>query len=147
MDGINFTELGREPGAGTTNQAQQYDMVDHEPYELSYYRLKQTDFDGDFTYSETILIAMDQITPTLTSLYPNPASDFISLNIQADEVQELTVYVYSITGAVVIAQQLGALSSGVYNNVINVSALANGVYYVGLKAGEQISKQKLIIAR
>ncbi len=63
-------------GAGNSDELIEYEAVDTNPLPgLSYYRLKQTDFDGSSTYSETIGVSLttDQSGPI--EIYPNPASD------------------------------------------------------------------------
>lgn len=52
-DGYNFEPVGTVDGAGTTAQQMKYGMMDfsYNPG-INYYRLKQTDFNGDFEYSE-----------------------------------------------------------------------------------------------
>ncbi len=51
-DGMNWSTVLKVDGAGTTNQRSSYNAEDTRPLEgLSYYRLKQTDYDGKFTYS------------------------------------------------------------------------------------------------
>ncbi len=51
---LNFDEVARQNGTGTTKEPQAYSAIDPYPYAgMSYYRLKQTDFDGTSTYSKT----------------------------------------------------------------------------------------------
>ena len=52
VDGIQFEAIEEVEGAGTTYQSRSYQILDKNPYSgTSYYRLKQTDFDGTFSYS------------------------------------------------------------------------------------------------
>lgn len=54
-DGKVFEDIAIVDGAGTTQEQQFYSFVDRSPYKgTSYYRLKQTDFDGKFEYSDII---------------------------------------------------------------------------------------------
>lgn len=51
LDGFNWTEIHEEFGAGNSNSLLRYEYLDEEPVSgISYYRLKQTDFDGQFEY-------------------------------------------------------------------------------------------------
>ena len=59
---LAFDEIGRKPGAGTSKIPRSYSMIDSNPYEgTSYYRLKQTDFDGTETYSEAKSMFIEEI--------------------------------------------------------------------------------------
>lgn len=79
-NGIDFFKIGEISGAGYSNIITHYTFIDETPiYGLNYYRLKQTDFDGQFSYSET------EVVPYLNenlsiSCYPVPFKNEIYLN-------------------------------------------------------------------
>ena len=51
-DGVNFEQVKVVDGAGNSTSVINYSAVDNNPFSgNSYYRLKQTDFDGNFTFS------------------------------------------------------------------------------------------------
>ena len=76
-DAINFVDVANVSGAGNSNTNQYYDLSDV-PFAnaLTYYRLKQTDFDGNFTYS-------DIISTNCTDIPNN--SDFYNLFTTSDK--------------------------------------------------------------
>ena len=54
-DGSTFENIGNVAGAGFSNTLLPYSLIDDNPYsDITYYRLKQTDFNGNFTYSDII---------------------------------------------------------------------------------------------
>lgn len=57
-DGFNFTSIGNLPGAGNSTNILMYKLIDSSPTQdrISYYRLKQTDFDGTFKYSDIVSV-------------------------------------------------------------------------------------------
>ena len=56
-DGIDWEVLDREPGAGNSSNQLYYSLVDENVESIiNYYRLKQTDYDGKFKYSDIISI-------------------------------------------------------------------------------------------
>ena len=53
FDGVNFTSIDKINGAGNSTQVLSYSAVDDAPLTgISYYRLKQTDYDGKTSYSD-----------------------------------------------------------------------------------------------
>ena len=78
-DGITFNTIGKVEGAGTTYQKQDYSFTDVRPLSgLNYYRLKQIDYDGKFSYSRVKSLNFEDGNSQL-SLYPNPARDEVAL--------------------------------------------------------------------
>ncbi len=56
-DGTNFEFIGQLKGAGNSTQFSNYILTDYNVRPvINYYRLKQTDYDGQFTFSEVIAV-------------------------------------------------------------------------------------------
>lgn len=95
-DGNNWTKLADIQGAGTTQEIMTYTTLDENPQLLTYYRLKQTDFDGQVETFETISIFRHNTEDVLfTDLFPNPAGDRIYFNYSGnnfDEPIEITIW-------------------------------------------------------
>jgi hypothetical protein len=133
-DGLNFETIETIDGAGNSNKIINYQTIDYNPYEgISYYRIKQTDFDGSFSFSEIKAVHFSQ--QINLKIYPNPASDI--LNIQS-----------SSTGIIEIRNQNGSL---VYKaevqestSKININELASGVYILRFISNENIEVMKFI---
>lgn len=77
-----------------------------------------------------------------TKLYPNPASDIVSLEINNTNREVLTLNIYNIMGFIVKTETISK-----YNNQINVSELNNGIYLILIKSKDLIREQKLVIQR
>ncbi|PHN04767.1 hypothetical protein CRP01_19845 [Flavilitoribacter nigricans DSM 23189 = NBRC 102662] len=79
-DGVHFKELERVPGFGTSQESHRYQFTDLHPVSgNNYYRLRQTDLDGTFTYSE-IRVASISASSQTARLYPNPVGDYLEIN-------------------------------------------------------------------
>jgi hypothetical protein len=76
------------------------------------------------------------------SLYPNPASDIVTLNIDNRNNAALTLNIYNITGTLVRQKILKQ-----YQKQINIRNLSNGFYLVTIKSKDLSITQKLIIQR
>jgi len=123
VDGVEFESLVEIDGAGTKQTATEYEFIDTAPKaNISYYRLKQTDFDKTSTYSKVIAINVS-LSGEL-SMYPNPVGIGTPLTL-------------SRKGDYIILNNLGVTVlkvSGV--NQIDISSLAPGVYTLRSSAGD-----------
>lgn len=78
-NGINWEILTDVDGAGTSNKRLQYNHFDQQPLTgRSYYRLKQTDYNGDYSYSAPEMVYLGD-EPASLSVYPNPAENRLTL--------------------------------------------------------------------
>ncbi len=77
----SFTTVGWEDGNGNSLILRNYNYVDENNYSgVSYYRLKQLDFDGSFSYSDTRAVSgMQADIDTEISVFPNPVQDILQV--------------------------------------------------------------------
>src|ERR1019366_7371822 len=76
------------------------------------------------------------------SIYPNPASDIVTLNIHNAINTDLTLNIYNVIGKLISSETLRQ-----NQQQINIGDLDNGIYFVEIKSNEWSEKQKLIIQR
>lgn len=80
-NGTDFSPIGYLHGSGYSNTVLRYDHQDEQPLPgISYYRLKQTDFDGAFDYSPVVAVRIDVFSPDFM-VYPNPASQYVKISM------------------------------------------------------------------
>ena len=114
-DGANFEKVARVNGSSNTTSVQGYSTVDKNPYwGVSYYRLKQTDFDGEYKYSA--LVAVDYESPI--TIFPNPLEgNTFYIGMNGTEGQEVLVMLYNPLGTPVysktIIQQEGRMVAAI----------------------------------
>lgn len=120
-DGINFSEINRIPGYGTTSQPHRYQSFDPQPgYGILYYRIKAISIDHQFTYSD---IARVKINTAGVSLYPLPAKNYVHLmNAAPNQV----VRIIDVLGAIVKRAPLS-------NNSLYIGDLPSGTYFIAVK--------------
>lgn len=89
-NGKNFLPVGDNvKGAGTTQVRQHYDVVDpFVPYGKIYYRLKQTDFDGQYTYSSVIMLENKPKELKLEAV-PNPLAQGKELKLRVTSAEPI----------------------------------------------------------
>ena len=129
LDAINWVTVGSVKGAGESNEVTEYESADLEPFEgLSYYRLKQTDHDGQSTYSNIINI---NVRPDYSvNIFPNPTEGDIVLNYSTISTGQLEVKIIDISGSIVAEYTFDNVQKGDNNFEIATSSLENGMYFL-----------------
>lgn len=89
---IDFEKIGKIKGNGTIGLRNDYAFTDENPLKgINYYRLKQVDFDGQFSYTRTESIIKDG--DGTISLYPNPTTNTLKINFEdTDQIDDTTIY-------------------------------------------------------
>ncbi len=106
INGTSFNEIKRIAGSGNSITIKNYSFRDNSPsIGVSYYRIKQTDYDGNSTFSNTAVVNRKKILTT--SIYPNPYHDFTTISI--DEFWDFKnheIRIYNIPGEIVFQVRL-----------------------------------------
>ncbi|MEO7313376.1 MAG: hypothetical protein ABIX01_23540 [Chitinophagaceae bacterium] len=80
-NGTAFTSIGTIAPAALSSFSAAYTFTDNNLKPgLQYYRIKQVDDDGNFSYSKIIPISILKLSPFFISLYPNPVGESIKIN-------------------------------------------------------------------
>ena len=144
-----FEKIAMIKGAGTTNLETSYQFNDRTPPRgINYYRLKQVDFDGKFTYSNVVSIEVDfDAQIFFTDVYPNPASESISVRIDTSNQKDpIRLRIFDQWGRVVFSTLIEKLASQPYELKIS-ELLPNGMYIVRFEQGLESSTTRLVIKR
>ncbi|MEZ4722546.1 MAG: hypothetical protein R2813_11795 [Flavobacteriales bacterium] len=83
VDGEKWTGIMRVEGSGNSNSHKTYHAVDNDPLVgISYYRLKQTDIDGEFSYSEIeeVQLNSNKVVQEQLSVAPNPTDGLVTIH-------------------------------------------------------------------
>jgi len=147
FDGITFSPIADIDGAGNTSSKTDY--VYHDPIESSgvfYYRLKQVDFNGSFSYSNTIsLNAKMDDSAFFGSVFPNPAKESFTLTTAArTQANPIVLSFYTNQGQLVKTVELAG-SSNPSNYDIDTESMKSGVYVVRLESGDQKTETRKIV--
>lgn len=134
-DGFDFEPVLYKDGAGNSNTLLSYLVQDLKPLDgVSYYRLKQTDFDGAFEYSDIKVISNVENEQLL--IYPNPSS-----------IGKINFSKSTDIGNVSIFTAEGKL---IYSELVLNSLeleLIPGVYVVKFNNGKELESKKIIITK
>jgi hypothetical protein len=88
----------------------------------------------------------ENVTNVMVSAYPNPATDNVNITYSVSQESNVSVSVVSVTGKVVYSNNVGNVAAGKYNENINSSEFANGVYFYTLTVNGEETTKKLIIS-
>jgi hypothetical protein len=125
---IDFESLGKMNGKGTSDLRNDYAFTDETPLKgINYYRLKQVDFDGTFSYTrpESVITEGDGSI----SLYPNPTVNVLKINFEdLDQIETATIYNQS---GVLMKNLQGSKSS------IDIQELPQGKYILQIRLADQ----------
>ncbi len=149
VDGINFESFTIVDGAGTSSVTNSYEVADDSPFfPLTFYRLEQTDLDGNSTTGPTISVEARKGEQDFR-LYPNPASrtSTVFMRLPSDLLgKEVLVVVYDVLGNELYSKVVITGSQGTGYSAIDPShSLKAGIYTVTASANDKLYKQKIII--
>ena len=131
--------MGKVNAAGNSVSFNNYSFTDNTPANgINYYRLKETDADGVYTYS--IIISIDFKNEGAALIYPNPAHDFIAIQLPSSPKASV-LSVYDSQGKLVMKE---AVESNTTVQQVNVSKLAAGVYYINYQQEKGLQVLKLL---
>lgn len=122
----DWMEIRVVAGAGTSNQALSYSITDRKPVDgYNYYRLKQTDFDGSYTYFEVRAVSIERNEPGPVVAYPTPTKGQIF--VQSTALESSTTRLFNLCGQDV--SHLVRWSSGLGTGIeIDMTTLPAGLY-------------------
>jgi len=132
----NWSAVATVMGNGTSTERHEYSYMDNSvsENETYYYRLKQVDYDGTFTYSKVVKVESTSLptTFTLNQNYPNPfnPSTVISYSLPVDGAVKLVVT--NVLGQEVKELVNGQQTAGSYKINFNAQGLTSGIYFYNL---------------
>lgn len=141
LDGRTWSNIGIVKAAGNSFTTIEYQLVDRAPVEgLQFYRLKQTDLNGEFTYSNIVPVKFNAENNTNVVLFPQPAGDILNVSVQNTENLNINIKILNAMGQQVL--ELNNLNGSVIQ--IDLSTLTSGVYYMELNLDGAVTQTKLI---
>lgn len=125
-DARNFKPIGILKGAGNSYDKISYDFIDYNnSSKILYYRLKQTDFNGEYSYSKINVVDLRDEKQNEWSFYPNPANDVLNLKGNIEQIE-----LYDVSGNLV-KQQLVNVEDSQYR--ISLSNFNSGIYLLKIR--------------
>jgi hypothetical protein len=149
-NGVDFISIGIVKGSGNSTATLNYFFSDFEPvYGISYYRLKQVDFDGrtslspsekiDYTHPEEVKSSPVNIE----SIGPNPFSSSFTINYSTDNDFDVAVEIISFDGRSVFKTYQESNKGFNSFNFRNGENLPDGEYLLRISGNNGVSIKKL----
>jgi hypothetical protein len=104
-----------------------YSAYDDKPFDITYYRLKQTNYDKTFKYSGTISIDRTKDEERISNVYPNPTKEDINFDVFTKTKSNLLVEVINNKGEQVYKESQ-LVDEGNTSLKISMNDYRNGVY-------------------
>jgi hypothetical protein len=138
-DRKNYSALGKVNTKGNSSSLSAYSFSDPSPLQgISYYRLKQVDQDGKYSYSPIAAVTINT-KEMVVLLYPNPVRDIANLLITASQREQVSYSIIDARGQEV-KRGTYSLQNGSNTFDVNLTEFLKGMYTLTLK-GDHVSTQ------
>ena len=149
-NGTTFEKVGFVTGKGNTYSNSNYVFSDNKLSSGVYnYRLKQTDYNGDFTYfnlSSVINISVpDKFS--LSQNYPNPFNPTTKIDYNLPTDANVSLKIYDVTGRLISTLVNEKKLAGYYTKEFDAVNIASGVYFYRLQAGSFVDTKRFVVIK
>jgi hypothetical protein len=137
----DFETIASKDGAGNSSTLRKYEvMLKNE--KSAYYRIKQIDFDGQYTYYSSKFVGSSEKKNRL-NIYPNPTTNSITLDIEVSASEMLELRLYNAQGKEILTLR-NNLSS--IQNLLNskLETLASGQYILKMNTSKEAFAKKFV---
>ncbi len=151
QEGSTFETIKRIKGAGNSNRVNNYDCTDEHPYRgVSYYRLKQVDFNGEYSISDTKLVKflMNNKKEDIV-VFPNPSNGNL-LNIAftdpVSNTSPIKIQIFDQAGKLILTIDDSMIMNNDGNLLLKLNnRLESGLYILKLTEDENIFNKLIVI--
>jgi ice-binding like protein/type IX secretion system substrate protein len=141
-DGIQWQTVGTVAAQRNPGSLQSYTLTDSVPgHAISYYRLKQTDFNGNYKYGDIIYIEKcGTIAAEILTVYPNPSAGIFELLFSGNRNEIYSTEIFNSSGQKVYK------SSG-FQSKLDLSAEKPGIYFIQIHLYSKIINREIILEK
>jgi Secretion system C-terminal sorting domain len=140
---IDFTEVAHTNASGNSTSMLNYKAYDDHPQQgANYYRLKQVDFNGKFTYTKLVSAKFYSSIVDLI-IIPNPAKDKATIRFNATGNYSALLRITGMQGKTILNRQFIS-EEGINEYSLNMNELVTGIYSVQLIVDDQNMISKIV---
>ena len=144
-NGKNWRSIERVNGVGSPNSEATYTHYDKQPLDgKSYYRLRQVDVDGQFSFSEIQVVTFAAFDREEILVFPNPARREVFVRVNTKGTAAVQLRLLNLQGQVVREMEEN-WTEGANELGISLDGLAMGVYYVVVRKGALVFTEKVLV--
>jgi hypothetical protein len=150
-DNYNFVTVGFVSGEGSSTELNYYSFNDNPQISgvnQIYYRLKQIDFDGTFSYSNVVNVSYDVPAEfVLNQNYPNPFNPSTRISYFVPKESFVSIKVYDFLGREVTTLVSEIKSTGSYELSFDATNLPSGTYFCTMTANGFSNTTKMVLLK
>ncbi len=144
LDGENFEVIAEVKSQGNSINLQSYEFMDRTaPSGVSYYRLRQVDFNGTTTTTHVVALQRGESGFEIVQVYPNPTRAELNILFTSSAVENIEVTIYSSNGQQML-QSIYENQAGSNSILVDVNAYPTGVYLISLHDGSKTEIQRFV---
>lgn len=148
IDNQSFIALGKVAGAMNSTIVNNYMFIDRDAQSLNqtviYYRLKQVDADGNYTYSNTVSVKFTDKLDRGVSIMPNPFENNFSVSFNSESNTPVSVRITNMNGQVISERNINTSFGSNTYTFDEASNLKSGIYFVTLMFNNEVSTYKVV---
>jgi hypothetical protein len=147
VDGKEFQNIGFVEGKNNSNSRADYQFNDASALahsQVLYYRLKQLDFDGKYTYSDMVRVQSGNAVLNGVSVSPNPFSVNAQVQLSTLFNGAAHITISDVQGRVVLNEVHEVVAGNNAINLQNMESLKQGVYFMRVSVGGENMVVKMV---
>ncbi|MBL0357103.1 MAG: T9SS type A sorting domain-containing protein [Chitinophagaceae bacterium] len=148
LNGIEFSSVATLPAYNNGRASNVYSFTQNNLSAIRssgviYFRIKQTDRDGKFVYTEIRSVRMDSKGAIVVGVYPNPVKSLANVTFDLEQNTEVIISVTDASGKQVLTSQVQGFK-GANINKLNMANLASGSYTLKLQVGTETKVMPIV---
>ena len=145
MDAVHFNVFSEIPASGNSHTVRNYNVWDFIDNETVYYRLSETDLNGNRTYFQVIALSSCKENEQENAQVFSPDNQFVMIHVTSLASQTITITAYDVTGRLILGMVKQAEVG--YNEYQIEAGLSQGMYIFELKTNTNTLVKKIIISK
>jgi hypothetical protein len=144
-DAVDFADLIFKDGAGNSSQIITYNDIDRSPLNgKSYYRLKQTDFDGQFSYSNVVPVDINKSEFEIVNTFNSTDQGVLEVSVNCSNNCIVNIELYDVIGKKIFSSLESVSGSGL-KILIPSGQLNKGMYLIKAINNNTVISKKIIL--
>lgn len=149
VNGRDFDYVNFVAGAGNSTQVVNYQLTDAKVFNktnsaMLYYRIKQIDMDGRFTYSDIVKVSKDNNQLQSVSVSPNPFVNTLSVSVNTQHSGNVSIEVTDIQGRLVGTENVSVQAGSNTISLSELNDLHTGIYFVKITISGESQVVKVV---